>query len=65
MHLARGRKSRKAVLRLGTVVVKLYEEIKVLGVWLDLKLDGKAYIRRVEAKSHGLVAALRLITRST
>jgi hypothetical protein len=65
MHLARGRKSRKAALRLGTVVVKPCEEMKVLGVWLDPKLDGKAHIRRVEAKSHGLVAALRLITGST
>lgn len=65
IHLARGRKSRKAVLRLGSVGVKPSKELRLLGVWLDPKLEGKAHMRRIEAKAYGLVAALWKVTRST
>lgn len=43
-------------------MVKPSEELKLLGVWLDLKLDSKAYIQKVEAKSAHTVVALKTIT---
>jgi hypothetical protein len=64
LHLSRTRGQLQAAFRTGDTEVKPTKTLKLLGIYLDKTMRGKALVKAIQSKTPVLIAALKILSGS-